>query len=95
MALFKYPQSISEAAADLDKVIPNWEEKISLESLNMLNCTKCILGQLFGHYDDGMNQLFEEDQYTLEELYKDNIFGCDADIEDWKREIEARLPKEN
>jgi hypothetical protein len=38
----------------LDRVYPGWEKKVNLETLDIMSCRHCILGQLYGDYDDGV-----------------------------------------
>ena len=38
----------------LDKLIPRWRCLIKLDDLNLAFCNTCILGQMFGDYDDGV-----------------------------------------
>lgn len=47
------------AAAFLDKNYSdkNWRYKINTDTLNMSSCKDCILGQLFGDYDEGYDKL--------------------------------------
>ena len=37
----------------LDEQCPKWEKDIDLERLEMDSCRRCILGQLFGDYNNG------------------------------------------
>lgn len=41
----------------LDRQVPGWREKIDWNELSMGHCKKCILGQLFGHFDKGVRKL--------------------------------------
>lgn len=35
----------------------NWRSKIALDNLNVARCDVCVLGQIFGDYEDGLNSL--------------------------------------
>ena len=39
---------VAKAAQFLDKVVPGWFNLINLQTLQMSDCTKCVLGQTFG-----------------------------------------------
>jgi hypothetical protein len=42
----------------LDRVMPHWRHMIDLARLDLIDSQDCILGQLWGDFDDGMNALF-------------------------------------
>ena len=42
----------------LDQNYPGWKEKIDLDTLELSSCLNCVLGQLYGHFD---NSPFAED----------------------------------
>jgi len=44
----------------LDKKYPGWEKKISLPELDLNSCEVCVLGQLYGIYETGLGQVFED-----------------------------------
>lgn len=50
-------ERVATGVAFLNEVLPGWEKKIVLESLDINYCEECILGQLFGDFDDGRDQL--------------------------------------
>ena len=41
----------------LDGRVPGWDERIDLDTLKIEHCTRCVLGQLFGDFGDGLDQL--------------------------------------
>lgn len=41
----------------LDRQVPGWRDRIDWDKLDMTNCYKCILGQLFGEYSEGVEEL--------------------------------------
>ena len=85
-----YPKSISEAAELLDKVNPDWYNKVNLLTLNMMTGYSCILGQLYENYDKGMPLLFNLSPKTGSAEINDEIFGLKAPIDKWKTEINSR-----
>jgi hypothetical protein len=47
--------SVKRGAALLDAgPIEKWWQKININTLEMASCTRCILGQLFNDYEDGL-----------------------------------------
>lgn len=55
---------VERGIALLDERVPGWRDRINLDDLDMGSITKCVLGQLFGQYVDGLNELFG-DRYTF------------------------------
>ncbi len=51
-------ERVANGAALLDEKIPGWELRINLQELNLSSCVTCVLGQLYGHYDEGMEEIF-------------------------------------
>lgn len=46
---------VKRGAELLDERFPKWFHGISVDSLQMGDCAKCILGQLYGRFHDGLN----------------------------------------
>lgn len=95
MKIHKYPATISDAAAILDKVTPNWCEKITKDIAPYNNFT-CVLGQVFGKYQKGMRELFALDLNGIDGVgdcyIKDDVFGTEANVLEWNKEIKKRQP---
>ena len=56
----------------LDRIRPEWFNDIDIEKLYMASATKCIVGQLWGHYDEHKDEvvvLIDPDHVTT---YPDN-----------------------
>jgi hypothetical protein len=85
--IYEYPKSISEAAKLLDKALPGWENKINISTLNMKNYEDCLLGQLYGGYNEGFKLLFNKIIFGSK---TDEIFGDDVDKQLWITEIDTR-----
>lgn len=47
-------------AAFLDEKVPNWAERIEPAELDMIRCDRCVLGLLYGLYDNGFEQIVNE-----------------------------------
>lgn len=41
----------------LDAEVPTWRDKIDPSRLHLTNCKECVLGQVFGSYEAGLNAL--------------------------------------
>lgn len=48
---------VARGAALLDEQVPGWERRIDPDRLDVTSACGCILGQVFGSYDDGCRQL--------------------------------------
>lgn len=46
---------VNAGAAKLDRERPGWHKEINLDVLDISDCYRCILGQLWGFYGDGLN----------------------------------------
>lgn len=47
-------QHVAQGITLLSKHDPNWRMKIVMSRLSMMSCADCILGQLFGSYEEGL-----------------------------------------
>jgi hypothetical protein len=50
-------ERVAAGAALLDEKIPGWRDEINIKTLDLVSFRQCILGQLFGHYRDGLEAL--------------------------------------
>lgn len=66
-----YEPEVKRGAALLDGLDPNWATKIDLETLQMSVTCNCVLGQVFGGYEEGLaaalDQTLEETRFTRDE----------------------------
>lgn len=64
--------AVSEGVALLDQAQPDWWKHINLDTLDMSACYSCILGQLYGSYAVGREDLgikySEGDLYGFDSL---------------------------
>lgn len=51
-------ERVERGAARLDVMCPDWASRVTPETLNVGNCLACVLGQLFEHYMDGLDEVF-------------------------------------
>lgn len=54
---WKVAERVARGVALLDQVMPGWFTKIDLPRLRMAAIEHCILGQVYGHYHDGVRVL--------------------------------------
>ena len=54
----RFKKEIEEGIKLLDETMPDWRSRIDPQFLEMHNCEACILGQLYHHYDNGIDTLF-------------------------------------
>jgi hypothetical protein len=52
-------QAVTRGALLLDELVPGWERRITKKLLMSSPCS-CILGQLYGGYDQGKRRVFGE-----------------------------------
>jgi hypothetical protein len=105
----QYPRTVSAAAKLLDKAVPGWYDRINIPDLDLGECRKCILGQLYGHFDDGCITLFgkyyfqvpltEEEINSGEFTEGSNLilppFGERTNRDEWVNEINKRRAKQS
>lgn len=58
-----YEEEIARGMALLDDQEPGWYKKISLKELALGSTSYCVLGQVYGDFDDGIRQLFDGDEH--------------------------------
>jgi hypothetical protein len=56
-----FEPEVKRGAKLLDEIDPNWVEKIDIPELQMSMSCSCILGQVFGDYEDGLMKALEID----------------------------------
>lgn len=54
----KIPGRVDLGVQKLDQVMPNWREKVDDERLCMSDNLDCVLGQVFGTFDHGVEMVF-------------------------------------
>lgn len=53
----KAAERVQRGAALLDRVDPSWRPKVKRSELNLSSPDHCIVGQVFGGYNDGLKRL--------------------------------------
>ena len=83
------PKINAEANAErganlLDEKYPGWYKKINLDNLDITSCFRCILGQLYGSYENGIDILSMH-------FYTSTHYGFTHGTPQWKELIQNRL----
>lgn len=52
MSALSVLELVAAGAAWLDERVPGWWQRINLDALRMKSCEWCVLGQVFGHFDE-------------------------------------------
>jgi hypothetical protein len=52
-----FTEAVQRGAALLDDLDPQWFEHIDLGRLDMGECARCILGQIYGNYTTGLDRI--------------------------------------
>lgn len=53
----KYEAEVKRGMELLDKVKPGWRDEIRVDYLDFYCTCRCVLGQVFGYYYDGLKKL--------------------------------------
>jgi len=88
----KIPHTIEKrveaGVAFLNVVKPNWLKKIDVEKLDLIDKKVCMLGELYGNYDDGLSQLGLKNGTSATNLgFYGSERGYKVLTEVWKRKI--------
>jgi hypothetical protein len=86
-------ERVAAGMALLDEKAPGWVSRINLGHLALGSCDRCVLGQVFGYYDDGLVVLdFDPDYEGGEEFgFESNVEPYEDLTAEWVRQISARL----
>lgn len=58
-------ERVQAGAELLDREEPGWEQRIDVRELDLQDACRCILGQLYGDYDDGIALIHLPDEDSL------------------------------
>lgn len=56
-------ERVQKGARLLDRTRPGWERLINLNDLRLESTCNCVLGQLYGDYGKGVEELLHGDDY--------------------------------
>lgn len=97
----KLKKYVNQGAKLLDSKTPNWDQNIDLARLNLNSCMSCVLGQIYGDWQDacdyldidGIDDVFGFSAvYTPSGEYANDMYSTLTDL--WRAEILARTTKE-
>jgi hypothetical protein len=77
----------------LDRLVPFWWRKIKIRPLDISDSCKCVTGQLFGDYDEGLKRLKLSDDEARHYGFEDNpsdLGGYYTLTQAWKDEVRRR-----
>jgi hypothetical protein len=84
-----FEENVKRGMEFLDKVSPGWRERINTESLNIASSRNCILGQIYGSYDDALS-LYPGLMLLSRELgFNASIPDCPVLTEAWELALAA------
>lgn len=88
----QYTTNAAAGAALLDRERPGWENVITPHLLDINDMSRCILGQLYGHFDIGLYLLFGRYSTLLARKYGfDTIESNSDELEaEWRRLVQER-----
>jgi len=84
-------ERVGNGMALLDAKRPGWYKEVDLKTLNIDSCDKCVLGQLYGGYEEGVNKVFPDYIGVWTHGFCPNIFESSGLTEEWVKQIQARL----
>lgn len=89
------PDRVQAGVELLDRWRPSWERSINLDDLDITDCEQCVLGQLYGDYEVGRQDL----DMDATEAADRGFVGIEMDEDEalnvmWRERIEARLAGE-
>lgn len=84
-------QRVLDGAAFLDEHHPGWAAKIDVKKLCLQDCSQCVLGQVYGDYDDGLTELnIRTSPINMGFNTSDGDADWDLLQRHWEREIRSR-----
>lgn len=91
---------VARGAEWLDAINPGWHNRIDCEAIRMVDCRRCIAGQLYGYYTRIFQKLPLEPTKSASEQARDLGFDTDDISYDdlrnaWIEQINIRKEKDN
>jgi hypothetical protein len=84
------PGRVAKGSTLLSRLNPWWFHQVDPDRLDLDSCSHCVLGQLFGEYDRGIQALFRDvedrDQYADHGPHVEHGFF----VENWDTDYEER-----
>jgi hypothetical protein len=87
---------VERGAALLDMEAPGWTSKIDLDTLNIAHTDFCVLGQVYGDYDAGLDTLGGEAERAPVKygFLQQGNEGAARLTDKWRAAIRKRLRQE-
>ncbi len=75
-------ERVSKGAAFLDRVVPDWRDRVDVDSLSMVDYDRCVVGQILGvrNQEHGAYDQFLRENGIL--YYDHYLYGFDRDKSD-------------
>lgn len=54
-------EQVRAGIALLDQKVPDWRDQVDVAELDMVEYRQCVLGQVYGSYHDGLDELDLDD----------------------------------
>lgn len=84
---------VAAGAAVLDKMHPGWEQKINTGTLDIVSPVHCVLGQLYGRFGLGIEELTMDDDVSSRDAavrFSAYGFGFGMDTPTWINLVNER-----
>jgi hypothetical protein len=88
-----------QGAALFDRHVPGWAERIDLKRFDIQSTLNCVLGQIYGNVENGLNALglgLSRDAMSRYGFAASTIGGLEKNIQklndEWRIEIDRRIP---
>jgi len=86
-------ERVSDHAAMLDEIKPGWYQQINLRKLDLECSDRCVLGQVYGSYEQGVFELNATYPRINRLVFHD--LGSSRNHKAWKNEIKRRRGERN
>jgi hypothetical protein len=86
-------ERVERGAARLDERRPGWWGEVNVEDLDLWDDCQCVIGQLWGEYAAGVDEVLASVEYEDDENYgfiAHTVHQTDALTDLWRGAIERR-----
>lgn len=81
---------VAQEAMRLDRLTPDWHDRINTETLDLDCIFNCVLGQLYGSWSTGFFRMYDDANQRGEHFEGDVYCDSEPYRNDWLREINKR-----
>lgn len=78
-------ERVERGAALLDEHRPAWWRSVVFRDLEMWSCSKCVLGQVYGRFGDGLDDLWPSGWNDEETFQAGFDLPLPRELADWDR----------